>query len=306
MDLRQIRHFEAVARHASFAAAAQQLNLTQPALSKSIRALETDLGVSLFHRSSTGVTLTEFGDRFLLYADQVLSLSSDVRSQLDEMRGARRGSIRIGALVSEVRVMVPRVAKDFLLDHPDVVVNVTAETNRGLMSALHEGRIDVALVSGLQPQDVGLVETELLTRTPMEIIADRNHPLAARASVDLKDLVDYPWVLPVSGEKDLSLLETMFLMAGLPAPDAICKTTSNTFLIPMLEGTEWLSFAPRTSLASFFEMQQLVPLHLSVPTWTREIHAAYRTTGANRPLLRAFLRRLREIYAEPYVSGAAE
>ncbi|MBT9385259.1 LysR family transcriptional regulator [Pseudooceanicola sp. CBS1P-1] len=305
MELRQVRHFEAVARHASFAAAAQQMNLTQPALSKSIRALETDLGVPLFHRSSTGVTLTEFGERFLLYADQVLNLSDDVRGQLDEMRGAKRGSIRIGALVSEVRVMVPRVTKDFLLDHPDVQVDVTAETNRGLLSALHEGRIDIALVSGLQPQDVGLVRTELLTRTPMEIIADHTHPLARRSSVDLKELTEYSWVLPVSGEKDLATLETLFLMAGLPTPEAICKTTSNTFLIPMLEGTEWLSFAPRTALSSFFEMQGLVPLPLSVPTWTREIHAAYRAAGANRPLVRAFLRRLRAFYAEPFVSGGA-
>ncbi len=248
------------------------------------------------------MTLTEFGERFLLYADQVLSLSSDVRDQLDEMRGAKRGSIRIGALVSEVRVMVPRVTKDFLLDHPNVVVSVTAETNRGLMSALHEGRIDIALVSGLQPQDVGLVDTELLTRTPMEIIADRTHPLARRSTVDLKDLVDFVWVLPISGENDLSILENMFLMASLPAPKAVCTTTSNTFLIPMLEGTEWLSFVPRTALTSFSEMQQLVPLRLSVPTWTREIHAVYRANGAKRPLVKAFLRRLRTIYAEPFVA----
>src|SRR5688500_5623729 len=108
MELPQLRHFVAVFRLANISAAHDQIELKQRAISKSIRMLDQSLGVRLLDRGDAGVRMTLFGERIKVYADMVFALSDEAREEIDALRGARRGSLRIGCVAAVLRSLVPQ------------------------------------------------------------------------------------------------------------------------------------------------------------------------------------------------------
>jgi DNA-binding transcriptional LysR family regulator len=134
-------------------AAAEQLGLTQPALSKSIRMLEQSLGVRLLDRGPAGVRMTLFGERLKAYADQVLALSDEAVEEIDALRGARRGSLRIGCVAAMLRSLVPRTVAALRDRYPDVDIIVSEGLNDTLVDALRIGRLDLAITA--RPEGAG-------------------------------------------------------------------------------------------------------------------------------------------------------
>lgn len=291
MDLRQLRNLVLVARYSSFGVAAERLNVTQPALSKSIRALEESLGVRLLDRGPWGVRPTEYGQRLIEYGELVLSLTEEARTELDAMRGASRGRLRIGAITTAMREIVPAAIKRFLLAQPEVDVSLNEELSSALYAALLNGAIDIAVMT--RPKEISEeIEFVNLLEIPVDIVADRDHELVGMPKVTLADLTQYRWVIPARPEPDRLALEALFANAQLPRPLAICETTSSTFQISMIAGSKWLSYLTRTSVFVQGPDAQFVPLKLEGKTWTRSIGLAYRRRSVLRPVVMAFAREL--------------
>lgn len=292
MDFRQLRNLVLVARYASFGIAAEQLNLTQPALSKSIRALEQSLGVRLLDRGPWGVKPTHYGERLIEYGELVLSLTEEAENELDAMRGARRGTLRIGATTTAMREIVPSSVKRFVAKHPNVDISVNEELNAALYTSLLNGAIDVAIMA--RPKEVIADEIEVrpLLDIPVDIVADRNHELAQRPAVNLADLVPYLWIMPARPEPDRLQLEGLFVAAQLPRPRAVCETTSSPFQIAMISDSPWLSYLTRSSVHMRGSSSQFVPLKLECRTWSRNLCIAFRRRGIIRPTALSFLQEI--------------
>ncbi|UIY32400.1 LysR family transcriptional regulator (plasmid) [Neorhizobium galegae] len=118
LDLRQLRHFIAVVHTGSFSMAAENLRLTQPALSKSIRSMEQSLGVRLLDRGPSGVQATIFGQRLIGYSELLLSLASEAIDEIDALRGARRGSLRNWKHGCRIATTYPRCVEPLRGDTP--------------------------------------------------------------------------------------------------------------------------------------------------------------------------------------------
>ncbi len=291
MDLRQLRNLVLVARYSSFGVAAETLNVTQPALSKSIRALEQSLGVRLLDRGPWGVRPTDYGQRLIEYGELVLSLTDEARNELDAMRGARRGRLRIGAVTTAMREIVPTAIKRFLIAQPEVDVSLNEELSSSLHAALLNGAIDIAVMS--RPREISdEIEFHNLLDIPVNIVADRDHELVSMPKVTLADLVEYRWVIPARPEPDRLALESMFAAAQLPRPLAICETTSSTFQMSMIAGSNWLSYLTSTSVFVKGPDAQFSALKLDSRTWTRSIGIAYRRRSILRPVVMSFVREL--------------
>ncbi|SMC95111.1 LysR family transcriptional regulator [Rhizobium sp. RU36D] len=291
MDLRQLRNLVLVARYSSFGVAAERLNVTQPALSKSIRSLEDSLGVRLLDRGPWGVRPTEYGQRLIEYGELVLSLTDEARTEIDAMRGATRGRLRIGAITTAMRDIVPTAIKRFLLAQPEVDVSLNEELSAALYSALLNGAIDIAVMT--RPKEISEeIEFLNLLDIPVDIVADRDHELVKLPRVTLADLTPYRWVIPARPEPDRLALEALFANAQLPRPLAICETTSSTFQISMISGSKWLSYLTRTSVYVQGPDAQFVALKLDSKTWTRNIGLAYRRRSVLRPVVMAFVKEL--------------
>jgi DNA-binding transcriptional LysR family regulator len=297
VDLRQLRNLVLVARYASFGVAAERLNVTQPALSKSIRALEESLGVRLLDRGPWGVKPTDYGLRLIEYGELVLSLTDEARNELDAMRGARRGRLRIGAVTTAMREIVPTAIKRFLKAQPEVDVSLNEELSSALYASLLNGAIDIAVMA--RPKEISEeIEFLNLLEIPVDIVADRDHELVKLAKVSLVDLIEYRWVIPARPEPDRLALEALFATAQLPRPLAICETTSSTFQMSMIAGSKWLSYLTRTSVFVQGRDAQFVALKLDSRTWTRNIGIAYRRRSVLRPVVMSFAKELEALCAK--------
>lgn len=308
MDFRQLRNLAHVVRHASFGVAAEKLNITQPALSKSIRALEQSVGVRLLDRGPWGVRPTDYGERLVTYAEAVLTLTDEARDEIEAMRGAQRGHLRVGSMTTMVSTVLPVAARRFLAQHPDVRLTLNEELSPALQKQLLSGAIDLALMS--RPRDFPDEELEFrdLVRLPITIVADRGHPLARRTRLGLEDLVDWGWILPARPDPDRTALDSLFAAAHLPLPRAICETTSSTFQVTMQAGSPWLSYLSSSSGFLRGPQAQLVPLALDGPIWIRSIGLAQRRQRVRRPLVASFRQHVESVCGElgPDIFGAAQ
>jgi DNA-binding transcriptional LysR family regulator len=204
VDLRKLRYFVAVARLLNFSRAAQQLHITQPVLSRQIRALERELGVRLFVRDSHGVTCTDAGRQLLDDAVPLLAAAEAARRRvIRAQRDPRRLIVGYRA-----GIVVTAAVRRFTAEHPDVTVDVHRLDWGDQAETLLDGRVDIAYVR--QPIDeVGLRVRPLYTEPRVAVLA-ADHRLAGKESITPADLVGEPIVWH----------EDMTLFAGQPAQPA--------------------------------------------------------------------------------------
>jgi DNA-binding transcriptional LysR family regulator len=188
MELRQLRYFVAVAEEGSLTRAAGRLHLAQQSLSEQIRTLETQLGVTLFVRSSRGAELTDAGALLLREARPLLAQADRV---VEAVRGDG-GSLRVGFLSSVANYVLPPLVRAFRERHPDVDLHVEDVAIATLVDRLRAGDLDAGLT---RPPHVDDLETEVVLREPVAAVLPEDHPLAGRSEIALAELAAEPWVL---------------------------------------------------------------------------------------------------------------
>ena len=172
MELRQLRTFEAVARHRSFTRASKELMVAQPAVSQQVRRLERELGVDLLRRTSCHVALTEPGEALLAGARRVLAEAASVVDELQALRGLRSGRVAVGAMPPMPRLDVPSLIAAFHARHPAIGVRLDEDTAANALAMLRRGELDLSFAF-LSPEEAGaelagvlLLEEELGGRRP--------------------------------------------------------------------------------------------------------------------------------------------
>ncbi|HEV2605599.1 MAG TPA: LysR substrate-binding domain-containing protein [Microvirga sp.] len=188
MELRDLKSFVAVAEACGFRRAADHLGVEQSALSRRVRSLEDQLGVSLFERNRGGVRLTHAGKRFL----------DDVRLTLSHLDGAIRavsaagrvgnGHVKIGTVASISSSFCNRLLRTFVREHPAVVIDLVEGPPREHMAAILDRRLDVAFVTG-EPNAVAC-DVEQLWHEPILVAVPADHPRANESIVELTSLRD--------------------------------------------------------------------------------------------------------------------
>lgn len=191
MEIRQIKHFLAVAETGSFTKGSEQAALSQPALSASIAKLEEELGVRLLDRTSSRVVPTAAGAKFL---ERAYSLLLIYNSLMSDVRGvAAAQPLRLGVLQSISSAAVSTFIGLFQHDHPDVVMEVIDGTEDDLLKRVSDGRLDAAFSTA--PKDRGRkLESVALFIEHLMLALPRGHELARRARLSLEDLSDIPFI----------------------------------------------------------------------------------------------------------------
>jgi DNA-binding transcriptional LysR family regulator len=204
--------FREVARQGSFTAAAESLRYTQSAVSRQIAALESDTGSALFDRVPRGVLLTDEGRCLLEHAEAVLGRLDTARRDLTALRDVDAGRLRIGAFATAEAELVPRAMATFHERHPNVALSLAEGLTAGLISQLHQGELDVGLLSVPPGRSLGTGGLELthLLDDPILVALPREHRLARRRTLRLAELSAEPWIAGWRNPED-TLLGT-----GLP------------------------------------------------------------------------------------------
>ena len=194
MEIRQLRHFLALAQEMHFGRAAERLCITQPALSTSILRLEEDFGVRLFERDSKGVRLTLAGDLMLGCAREVLSHTDRTKSFSNALSAGRLGRLEVGFSGTVLHHDLDKVILDYREAFPDIEILMREATSQKQTELLRNGRLDAGLVSFPLPP-VGLEHIELF-EDRFGICLPTDHPLATRKTIDVAELRDEPFIMP--------------------------------------------------------------------------------------------------------------
>ncbi len=211
MNLRQIEYFVQVAEAGSFSKAAVLLDVAQPALSRQVRALETELRETLLLRNGRGVTLTEAGRRLLEHGQGILQLVDAAREDLGARRDEPVGHIIVGLPPSLARRLTLPLIEIFSAEMPRAKLAIMEGFSVHIAEWLSSGRVDLGLV--YNPEPVAAIEiTPVLEERLCLIGMASSHP---KKSVSLKDLSRYPLVMPQRGHIFRRLMETQAALAGV-------------------------------------------------------------------------------------------
>ncbi|MCW2599712.1 MAG: LysR family transcriptional regulator [Frankiales bacterium] len=206
MDLRQMQFVVAVAEEGGFSAAARRLHVVQSAVSGTVRVLERELGVKLFHRTTHRVSLTPAGEAFLPAARATLQAAEQARAAVDVLKGELRGQIKVGVMQGLYAGLHEALAS-FHEQHPSVVVKLRQAQAEDIRQAVRDGTVDLALVALDREQQRGL-ETRLLSQEELVLITAPTRRLPKGRSVTLAEvatlpLVDFPvgWAIRYSVDR---------------------------------------------------------------------------------------------------------
>lgn len=289
MNLRQLSNLVAVADCGNITRAAAELNISQPALTKSIRDLETGLGVALFDREPRGVRPTASGDSLIAHARTVLAEIRRANADLDLIRDVATGNVLVGAAPVVVADLLPRTLARFLETSPDVNVAVSEGTNRDLLPALLTGALDM-VIGPLMPDGPDPACTEqVLYYNELAIVARAQHPLAAAAQLTFADLADQEWILPPRNAAPRGQLDNAFRRAGLEPPPRAVESSSMSCVRTLLLETDRLAVLPPqiVRLEQELGLVTVLPVDWSAPS--RPMGITTRLRGTLSAAAAAFL-----------------
>ena len=214
MNLNQLRAFVAVANSLSFTLAAQDLHLTQPAVSLQVKALERSVRIRLFERRGNTLSLTEAGRALLSSAVTMLNAEEEATRVLAELSGAQRGKLAVGANTTGGMYVVPELIAGFRERWPEVEIELHIEPAVRILERIHQNILDVGFTGG--PIDDQRFDVEHLVPDPLVLIFSPHHPFARRKSIPVQELAGQPFIVPEATSVMRILFEKALRDAGVP------------------------------------------------------------------------------------------
>ena len=204
--------FRAVARHSSFSRAAQELLLTQPAVTQQIKALEEQFGRPLFHRGGGRISLTPGGAALLPFAEKIKLLSDEASAAVAKAYGEQAGELSLGASQTIAQYLLPSFIAAFLQRNPQVRVSVRSGNSDEMLSALISGAIQLALLEG--PEQRSDVHIEPFMEDHMVLVVPASHEWAGQ-KISLNDFKSQPLLTREFGSGSRRIVEEALDRAGL-------------------------------------------------------------------------------------------
>lgn len=278
MDTRKLRHFVALCEYGTFNRAAEAAHLSQSALSRSIQALEQELGALLFDRIGHRTRLTAFGQSLLVRARRVLHEETELQRELALMQAGEFGEVALGVSPTPASMLLRRCLVEQARLRPRLRINVAMGRTRELLQMLRAERLDVVVVDATDIGDPDGLEIEHLATLPGDFLCRRGHPLLALPAVDLAAVQNYPVICSAVSD---ALAQTLVETFGLTAhPNRLMTYRCDSYEIQrqVVMQSDTVLMSVLAIMRAEIEAGELVPLGV-MPAVLRGSYAIVRLPG---------------------------
>ncbi|EIX9428918.1 LysR substrate-binding domain-containing protein [Klebsiella pneumoniae] len=241
--LRHLHTFVAVAQQGTLGRAAETLNLSQPALSKTLNELEQLTGTRLFERGRLGAQLTLVGEQFLTHAVKVLDALNSAGQALNRKEGLNNDIVRIGALPTAALGILPTVIGQFHKQQKDITLQVATMNNTMLLAGLKSGEIDIGIGRMSDPELMSGLHYELLFLESLKLVVRPGHPLL-QETVTVSRVMEWPVVVSPKGTVPRQNAEALLQSQGCKMPAGCIETLSASLSRQLTVDFDYVWFVP--------------------------------------------------------------
>jgi len=292
MELRDIEYFGVIAERGNMRRAAEALGLTPPALSKSLRRLESSMEAKLVERTGKGVRLTSLGAALAGQAQRMRLTMDDITREVSDINGGRTGHLRIGAGPTDCEYL-PAACAQLMRESPRLTIDIIISDNDELVPLIRGGELDLGL-NYIPPVPYDGIEQLIVLKDEYVAYASAGHPLAKRKELRLSDLVGEVWTSSTANYPPKQRLKQTFADRGLPEPRFAMQTRSPRLRLQFIAQSRLLGFGPKRTLdmaAKSFGLRILPVKELTSP---RPVGVMYRKGAYLPPAARRLVELLKE------------
>ena len=259
LTLRQLKVFESVARHLNYTRAAEELHLTQPAVSMQVKQLEQQLGVALFEQLGKRIHLTEAGREVHAYTRAIAQQLDELEAVLNRIKGLSGGRLRI-SVATTANYFIPTLLGTFSRRYPDVTVSLDVTNRETLLRQLSENTVDLVIM-GQPPAELD-VEAQVFMENPLVVVAPPDHPLARQKKISLARLQDETFLVRESGSGTRIAMERFFAERGMRLKTGM-EVGSNEAIKQSVQAGLGLGLLSHATLEQELKLKRLVVLDVA-------------------------------------------
>ncbi len=301
MRTKQLESLIAISEKNSFAGAAEAMNLTVPAITKSMRSMEEEVGVPLFDKSGYRVKLNEAGESFLQYAHIILSDFEEAKLRAQNIYHNEIKSLSIYAGPAICRQLVPVVSCAFLESHPDVTIDLKDNFLRDdkiiIYDDIKRGKTDLALSPIPDDLDPKGLTWEPLLRMQLQIVVHRSHPILQIPNFTFSDLYDYRWLIPSKNGFPYDETVKLFHEFGSRGPDYFHVTPiiAREAMLKMLRIKPFVAILPNNDQIYTLDTSEFAVLDIDTNKFGWTVFAIRRNTKAINPLIDEYIQAVKTV-----------
>ncbi len=259
LTLRQLKVFESVARHLNYTRAAEELHLTQPAVSMQVKQLEDQLGIALLEQLGKRIHLTDAGHEVLAYARTITQQLDELEGILNRLKGLSGGRLRI-AVATTANYFIPTLLGTFSRRYPDVTVSLDITNRETLLRDLSENTVDLVIM-GQPPAELD-VEAQAFMDNPLVVVAPPDHPLAGKKRIPLSRLQEETFLVRESGSGTRIAMERFFAGRGMRLKTGM-EVGSNEAIKQSVQAGLGLGLLSRATIGQELALKRLVVLDIA-------------------------------------------
>ena len=295
LNFNQLRVFYHAAKNLNYTAAANELFITQPAVTFQVKAFEEYCDLKLFTKKGRRVYLTDEGQALFKYAQRIFQYEKEIENVIDEMRELKRGLLRLGTTKAYARYFMPLMITSFHKKFSNIKIQLNEGSSADMIYSLVDFKIDVAVIAkAIDHPEVNFIP---FSREEMALIVAPDHHLAKKKGVSFKELATELFIMKENGSGTRKLVEELFAKAKC-TPNILMETSNTEFIKQLVNRGEGVSFLVREAVAAELKNNNLVEVPIKGHKILLDVSIAYLKGQELSPPARAFVDTLTKLKSE--------
>ena len=295
LNFNQLRVFYHAAKNLNFTSAANELFITQPAVTFQMKAFEEFCNLKLFKKRARRLFLTDEGRALFEYAEKIFKYEKEIENVIDEMKELKRGNLSLGTTKAYARYFMPLMLSTFPKNYLNIKIQLNEGSSLDMTRSLLDFKIEVAVVA--KAGELPEVDFFPFSKEEMAVIVAPGHHFTKRKSIIFADLAKEPFIMKEKGSGTRKLVEQLFSNENC-TPDILMETSNTEFIKQLVQRGEGVSLLVKEAVAAEIEQKKLVEVPLRGRKMFLDVSIAYLKGQVLSPPASAFVDTLRNLKSE--------